>query len=58
MNCEPTTRKADIPIYLTDTRKAKSELSWEPSATPQSIVEETTRWVVDHQKELETTLGL
>jgi CDP-paratose 2-epimerase len=53
----PEVRTADIPIYLSDTRRAGSAFDWRPTHTPESTVTSIAAWVVDHARELEAITG-
>lgn len=48
------TRLADVPIYLTDTRRARDELGWRPRQSAQAIVADCVAWVGAHREELLT----
>jgi CDP-paratose 2-epimerase len=50
-------REGDIPIYLSDCSKITESSGWNPVYTPENIIDEITRWVVDNKKFLEPILG-
>jgi CDP-paratose 2-epimerase len=49
----PEVRAADIPIYLSDTRRARRAFDWAPKHSPESIITEIADWVANHLGELE-----
>jgi CDP-paratose 2-epimerase len=48
----PETRAADIPLYLTDTRKVREELGWAPARSAADIVNDAVSWLRAHQEQL------
>jgi CDP-paratose 2-epimerase len=46
------TRVADVPLYLTDTRRVCAELGWAPSRTAADIVRDSVEWLRSHRAEL------
>ena len=56
VGCEPATRRADVRIYLTNHASASRRFGFQPKATPESIVDDVARWIVDHRALLERTL--
>jgi CDP-paratose 2-epimerase len=46
------TRAADVPVYLTDTRRAREELGWQPRRSPEDIVRDCVSWIRAHQEAL------
>ncbi len=50
-------REGDIPIYLTDCSKITESSGWNPVHTPEKIIDEITRWVVDNKNFLEPILS-
>lgn len=49
---EPTPRKADQCIYISDIRKAERLLGWAPTLSIDEGYERIVRWVVDHKEDL------
>lgn len=49
---DPAPRKADQCIYISDIRKAKEVLGWEPKVSIDEGYERILRWVVDHKDAL------
>jgi CDP-paratose 2-epimerase len=50
-------RPNDIPLYISDYRKVQSAIGWAPSQTPDMIVEEMTKWIVDNKAMLASVLS-
>lgn len=50
-------REGDIPIYLSDCSKIFEKSGWKPNHTPEKIIDEITRWVVDNKEFLKPILG-
>jgi CDP-paratose 2-epimerase len=48
----PETRAADVPLYLSDTRRVREELGWRPTRTAAEIVADSVAWLRRHQSEL------
>lgn len=53
---EPVTRQADLRIYLSDCTKACARFGFAPRCTPEALVEDIARWVVDQRVALERAL--
>jgi CDP-paratose 2-epimerase len=52
----PDTRPADIPLYLSDCRKAREWTGWMPSISPIEIITQVTAWISDNRTQLEPIL--
>ena len=50
-------RPGDQPVYISDIRKIKNELGWEPTTTPRKGVEKLTDWIVTNSNLLDAHLG-
>lgn len=50
-------RPGDIPIFLTDSRKAKERFNWNPKTKPADIINEISLWVNEHKVALEPILS-
>jgi CDP-paratose 2-epimerase len=46
------TRRADVPIYLTDTRRVRDELGWQPRRSAEDIVRDCVGWIAARADEL------
>ncbi len=44
---EPTTRYADIPIYITDNSKITAKCGWEPAKTVEDIIRDIHQWIIN-----------
>ncbi|OGV37051.1 MAG: 3-beta hydroxysteroid dehydrogenase [Lentisphaerae bacterium GWF2_49_21] len=53
---EPQTRYADIPVYISDTRKLNSFCGWKPAKSIEKIIEDIHNWLKDN-KEARQVLG-
>ena len=49
-------RNGDIRIFITDNKKIKNILGWEPTLNTREIVNDTFRWIIDNKNELEEIL--
>ncbi|ABK45364.1 NAD-dependent epimerase/dehydratase [Magnetococcus marinus MC-1] len=49
---QPETRDADIPYYVSDTRKIKEILGWQPKRSVETIVADIHQWICSHEKQL------
>ncbi len=49
-------RNGDIRIFITDNKKIKNTLGWEPTQDTKKIVGDTFRWITDYKNELENIL--
>lgn len=49
----PETNAVDIPIYITDSRKAMDRFSWTPSWSPKDVIADIANWIQDNQEELQ-----
>lgn len=47
--CQPTTRDADIPYYVTDNALISQHTHWQPTISVKQIVEEIAAWCHDEQ---------
>jgi len=52
IGCDPTTREADIPYYVTDITKVNCKTQWTPQISVQTVVEEIYTWMCDHKDAL------
>jgi CDP-paratose 2-epimerase len=48
----PETRTADVPLYLSDTRRVQEQLGWTPARSVWNIVSDSVRWLRAHQQHL------
>lgn len=48
----PETRAADIPLYLTDSRRVQQELGWAPTRSAADIVNDAVSWLRANQEQL------
>jgi CDP-paratose 2-epimerase len=48
----PEVRAADIPIYISDFRRAERRFDWRPTHTPEAIVMEISDWVAANARDL------
>ena len=46
------TSTVDVPLYISDNRKAAQQLSWRPERSVKVIMEDTLRWLQRHEAEL------
>jgi CDP-paratose 2-epimerase len=58
ISSEPETRPGDVPIYLSDCGRLFAHTDWRPSHSPQEALEETSRWIADHESLLQKALGI
>jgi len=49
---EATTSTVDIPLYLSDARRARAEFDWRPERSVDTIVEEIAHWLRASEEEL------
>ncbi len=47
---DPQTRYADIPVYISDTRKLNTFCSWKPAKPVEIIIEDIYKWLMDNQE--------
>ncbi|HRE32413.1 MAG TPA: GDP-mannose 4,6-dehydratase, partial [Candidatus Berkiella sp.] len=52
IDCDPQTREADIPYYVTDITKVNQKTHWEPQIKIPQIVEGIHRWMQEHRAQL------
>jgi len=52
LGCDPATREADIPYYVTDFAKVNQKTKWTPQIRVEALVDEIYRWMVDHKAAL------
>ena len=50
---EKNKRNGDIRIFITDSKKVKNILGWEPTHNTKTIVNDTFRWIIDNKEVLE-----
>jgi CDP-paratose 2-epimerase len=46
------TRAADVPVYLTDTRRVEKDLGWRPRRLVEDIVRDCAEWIAAHREDL------
>jgi len=51
------TAKVDIPLYISDSRKAQSALGWVPTRDVATIVGDIHRWIAGNESALRAVLG-
>ena len=49
ISSKPETREADIPYYVSDTRRAREATGWKPQMTSKQIVQDLCTWLRDHE---------
>ena len=49
-------RDGDIRIFITDYKKIKNILGWEPTLNTETIINDTFRWIIDNKHILESIL--
>ena len=49
---DAATRRADVPLYVTDAKRVRAALEWTPSRNMESIVADVHTWIRTHQREL------
>jgi len=54
---DATTRPADIPYYVSDTRHVRQATGWQPKASVRRIVEDVDRWLVEGRDSLQSILS-
>lgn len=52
IGCDPTTREADIPYYVTDITKVNQKTQWAPQIDVPTLVEGIYHWMCDHKDAL------
>lgn len=58
IGCDPTTREADIPYYVTDITKVNQETQWTPQISVNLLVEEIYSWMRDNKEVLAPLFSL
>lgn len=53
----PEDRVADIRLYITDNAKITEACGWKPQRTPENIISDVYKWLVDNESELEDILS-
>jgi CDP-paratose 2-epimerase len=53
---EPTTRPADLRVFITDARKIERETGWKPKKTTRQIFEDVYNWIYKNEKDLNDIL--
>lgn len=51
-------RKADIPLYLSDTARITAACGWAPTRAPVDCVRDTTKWIEEHRDVLRDVFGI
>jgi CDP-paratose 2-epimerase len=54
---DPSTRPADIPYYVSDSRAVCAALDWQPSCDLPALLDDIHRWLVDERTQLEPILS-
>lgn len=54
---EPQSRAADVPCYISDSRRVREAAGWTPRLSLEQTVEETARWMAGHERELKPVFG-
>lgn len=49
---DPTTLPVDIPLYISDSRKAMSAFDWKPARTVRDIITEIAAWLRENEEQL------
>lgn len=57
IGAQPAEREADIPLYITDYARVASACDWQPRKSAADIVNDTARWIRDHEALLRPVLG-
>jgi CDP-paratose 2-epimerase len=57
LDCDPATRPADIPYYITDCDKVSRATGWQPAWSVAMILDEVLDWLDHHRGVLETILA-
>lgn len=50
-------RVGDIPLYLSDNSKVRQTSGWKPKRSPESIIEEISRWIIDYKSFLQPIIS-
>jgi CDP-paratose 2-epimerase len=56
LGCDPATRPADIPYYVTDNAAVCKAVGWAPTRSVEAILDEVLEWLTCHRSELEPVL--
>jgi len=54
---DPEPRPADLTSYISDSRKIIAETGWKPKHTPETILRDIHRWIVENEAILKPILG-
>lgn len=57
VTAEPKNRKADIPVYISDTTKIKNQTGWEARRSVKEINQDVCNWLHKHNEELRPVLA-
>ena len=57
IDSEPEDRPADVRVYLTDCARVTTATGWTPKHDVAAIVEDTTRWIREHESVLQAILN-
>ncbi len=52
LGCESGIRAGDVPLYITDAARVREAFGWQPQRSMSDIVEDTARWIADHERTL------
>lgn len=54
---DPTVRPGDVPLYLTDRRRVMADCEWQPRRDVEVVIDDTARWMRDHEELLRPVFG-
>lgn len=54
---EAAVRTGDVPLYLTDRRRAMADFNWKPRRNLETVIGDTARWMRDHEALLRPVFG-
>ncbi|MCF6150256.1 MAG: hypothetical protein E3K37_16575 [Candidatus Kuenenia sp.] len=54
---EPSTRPADLPIYITSNQKIYNTLNWKPKRNAGNILNDIYLWINDNEKTLSALIN-
>lgn len=57
IRADPQTRPGDVPIYVTDNRRAAERYGWQPTRTAHDVATSLYAWVAEHRELLQASLG-
>jgi CDP-paratose 2-epimerase len=56
VGCIASTAPVDVPVYISDCRRAEAETGWKPSASVKDIVADTFQWLRENELDLKDVL--